>query len=220
MAGKTQRLGKAAGELNVGVSTIVDFLASKGVSIDSNPNTKLDPEQYEMLRHQFAADLSLKEQSKMTAVKREKRETITLRDIKGEERQEEEEERAVEKPVVETPKVVVETPKPEVVEVPAAPMVEEKPAPVVEAPKPEPVVETPAPEPVAPAEEEKSHDNNGGIQVIGKIDLDKLNTKTRPDKRKKEDGPIDKKDYPKVATPEPVVPKPEVKAEAPATPPL
>ncbi|MCC6700085.1 MAG: translation initiation factor IF-2 [Fluviicola sp.] len=219
MAGKTQRLGKAAGELNVGVSTIVDFLASKGVSIDSNPNTKLDPEQYEMLRHQFAADLSLKEQSKMTAVKREKRETITLRDIKGEERQEEEEVRAVEKPVVETPKVVVETPKPEVVELPAAPVVEEKPAPVVEAPKPEPVVETPAPEPVAPAEEEKSHDNNGGIQVIGKIDLDKLNTKTRPDKRKKEDGPIDKKDYPKVATPEPVVPKPEVKAEAPATPP-
>ena len=87
MAGKTQRLGKAAGELNVGVSTIVDFLASKGVSIDSNPNTKLDPEQYDMLRHQFAADLSLKEQSKMTAVKREKRETITLRDIKGEEPQ-------------------------------------------------------------------------------------------------------------------------------------
>ncbi|MFM2039941.1 MAG: hypothetical protein RLZZ493_530, partial [Bacteroidota bacterium] len=83
MAGKTQRLGKAAGELNVGIATIVEFLGSKGLAIDSNPNTKLEPEQYDMLRTQFAADQNLKEQSKLTAVKREKRETITLRDIKG-----------------------------------------------------------------------------------------------------------------------------------------
>ena len=91
MSGKTQRLGKAAGELNVGISTIVDFLASKGQAIDSNPNTKLDPEQYDMLRTQFAADQNLKEQSKMSAVKREKRETITLRDIKEEPKPQDEE---------------------------------------------------------------------------------------------------------------------------------
>jgi translation initiation factor IF-2 len=40
MAGKTQRLGKVAGELNVGISTLTDFLQSKGVSIDPNPNSK------------------------------------------------------------------------------------------------------------------------------------------------------------------------------------
>src|SRR3990167_8097055 len=57
---------------------------SKGVSIDMNPNSKLEPEQYEMLRTQFAADQNLKEQSKLSAVKREKRETITLRDVKTE----------------------------------------------------------------------------------------------------------------------------------------
>ena len=33
MAGKAQRLGKAAGELNVGIATIVDFLSSKGVAM-------------------------------------------------------------------------------------------------------------------------------------------------------------------------------------------
>lgn len=76
---KPIRLGKAAGELNVGVSTIVEFLGRKGIAIDSSPNTRLEPEQYEMLRTEFAADQEIKEQSKKTQVVREKRETISLR---------------------------------------------------------------------------------------------------------------------------------------------
>lgn len=211
MAGKTQRLGKAAGELNVGIATIVEFLGSKGLAIDSNPNTKLEPEQYDMLRTQFAADQNLKEQSKLTAVKREKRETITLRDIKGEDEQVE----------VQAASVVENTPSP-------APKVEEvvvvkpEPTPVVvkeEATPIEPikVVEEPVvAEKPTPVEADKAVDNAAGIQVIGKIDLDKLNTKTRPDKRTKQDGPIDKSEYPKVVTapPTPVAPAVEV-AETP-----
>ncbi|WP_343634693.1 translation initiation factor IF-2 [Fluviicola sp.] len=198
MSGKTQRLGKAAGELNVGISTIVDFLASKGQAIDSNPNTKLDPEQYDMLRTQFAADQNLKEQSKMTAVKREKRETITLRDIKEEPKSHDDEDdfdanEAKTAPAV-TPKV--ETPK-----------AEEK------TETPAPAVEKPAEEPKPKAEEPAAQQADGGIQVIGKIDLDKLNTKTRPDKRKKEDGPIDKSDYPKPPVAPAVPEKEEVKAK-------
>ena len=76
------RLGKAAGELNVGMSTIVDFLESNGVSIDASPNTKLTPEQYDMLRTEFAADQDLKEQTKRATPAREKRETISIRDKK------------------------------------------------------------------------------------------------------------------------------------------
>jgi translation initiation factor IF-2 len=212
MAGKAQRLGKAAGELNVGISTIVEFLNSKGVSIDMNPNSKLEPEQYEMLRTQFAADQNLKEQSKLSAVKREKRETITLRDVKTEDTVVEEEddfdssvlERVKTQPVA-APKPVIETPAPEAKEV-----VPEEPKAV----EPEVVAPTVAPivEPVADSSDVA--DVNTGPQVIGKIDLDKLNTRTRPDKRKKEDGPIDKSDYPTTATPEatPEKPEPEEKA--------
>lgn len=207
MAGKTQRLGKAAGELNVGIATIVEFLGSKGLAIDSNPNTKLEPEQYDMLRTQFAADQNLKEQSKLTAVKREKRETITLRDIKGEDEPEE---------VPAPPVVVTPSPAPKVVEevapTPVSTPVEVK---VVEAPIPPvkvEVVETPAvvETPVAPVVEDKPADSNAGVQVIGRIDLDKLNTKTRPDKRKKQDGPIDKSEYPKAVTAPPVTAHPVV----------
>ncbi len=83
MAGKTQRLGKVAGELNVGISTLTEFLQSKGVSIDPNPNSKLEGEHYDLLRRQFADDQSLKEQAKLSAVKREKRETVSLTDAKS-----------------------------------------------------------------------------------------------------------------------------------------
>ncbi len=49
MAGKPIRLGKAAGELNVGLPTLVEFLSKKGIKIDSNPNTRLEPEHFDLL---------------------------------------------------------------------------------------------------------------------------------------------------------------------------
>ena len=41
MAG-VKRLSKVARELNVGISTIVEFLAAQGNEIDGSPNTKID----------------------------------------------------------------------------------------------------------------------------------------------------------------------------------
>lgn len=83
MAGKPIRLGKAASELNVGLPTLVDFLSSKGINIDSNPNTKLDPEHFDILCKEFAADQSLKEQTKGAASK-ERKESISLKDNRQE----------------------------------------------------------------------------------------------------------------------------------------
>ena len=79
MAGKPIRLGKAASELNVGLPTLVDFLDKKGVKIDSNPNTRLESEHYDLLCQEFAADHDLKEQSKGVSSRREKRESLSLK---------------------------------------------------------------------------------------------------------------------------------------------
>lgn len=79
MAGKPIRLGKAAGELNVGIPTIVEFLGSKGIVIDPTPNSRLDQEHYDILCQEFAADQSMKEQSK-AVLRREKRESLSLKD--------------------------------------------------------------------------------------------------------------------------------------------
>jgi len=58
------RLGKAATEFNVGVTTIVDFLHRKGHKIDSNPNTKLGPEMYTLLLKEYQPDKAAKDIAK------------------------------------------------------------------------------------------------------------------------------------------------------------
>lgn len=58
------RLSKAARELNVGISTIVDFLHKHGIKLDSNPNTKIAADHYQMLLKEFGSDHDLKEKSK------------------------------------------------------------------------------------------------------------------------------------------------------------
>ena len=105
MAGKITRLSKAARDLNVGISTLIEFLNSKGVEIDSNPNTKLEPEHYDLLRVEFAADQSLKEEvEKKKGSRAEKTKTISLRGPEAEEEMEVEEKAvpAEQAPVVET----------------------------------------------------------------------------------------------------------------------
>ena len=50
------RLKKAATELNVGISTLVEFLAKKGHQVEMNPNTRLTAEQYDIVAAAFQAE--------------------------------------------------------------------------------------------------------------------------------------------------------------------
>lgn len=136
MAGKPTRLSKAAGELNVGIHTIVEFLESKGIDIGNNPNTKLEVEHYDLLKQEFAADQDLKEQAKQTTIKPEKKETVSLKDNREEE----------------VPKMSSED--------------SEK-------------------QPEAKLKKQEEEVVNSGVNVVGKIDLNAINTKTRPDKKPK-----------------------------------
>jgi translation initiation factor IF-2 len=165
MAGKPIRLGKAASELNVGLPSLVEFLESKGVKIDSNPNTKLDPEHFDLLCTEFAADQSMKEQSKGPAM-REKRESLSLKDVREGDRVDvksssEEEDEAdinldeIKRQVFSAPKAVEQIPTIEIKE------------------KEVPIELTQVPE-------EKKEVS---VQIVGKIDLDAINQKTRPDKK-------------------------------------
>jgi translation initiation factor IF-2 len=58
--GTSIRLGQASRKLNVGHSTILEFLAKKGFNVENNPNTKLTAEQYAMLAKEYAASASEK----------------------------------------------------------------------------------------------------------------------------------------------------------------
>ena len=47
------RLSKAAREFNISIDSVVSFIEEKGYSIQRNPNTKLDPEMYQLLSEEF-----------------------------------------------------------------------------------------------------------------------------------------------------------------------
>ena len=60
---KTMRLSQVARKLNVGLTTIVDFLADKGFEVESSPNAKVSGEQFSMLSREFADSASEKEEA-------------------------------------------------------------------------------------------------------------------------------------------------------------
>lgn len=61
--GNSITLLKAAKELNIGISTAVDFLVKSGYEIESKPGTKLDSDTYDVLLREFQGDKIVKEEA-------------------------------------------------------------------------------------------------------------------------------------------------------------
>ena len=59
----TIRLNKVTRDLNVSISTAVEFLQKKGFTVEENPNTKITEEQFDLLKKEFQSDKALKQQS-------------------------------------------------------------------------------------------------------------------------------------------------------------
>ena len=75
---KETRLHKVAKELNVGVSTIVDFLNKKGYKVESNPNQRINAKQYDILVKEFSSDITIKKQmEKLAEIEKEKKKAIS-----------------------------------------------------------------------------------------------------------------------------------------------
>ena len=152
----SKRLVKVAKELNVGVSTIVDFLSDNGFEIDNKPTAKVTEEMESALLKEFQKDVAIKEKADQLVIGTR---PSAKKELGGEDADD-----AVttiitppptEEPVAEpTPAPVPEEPPVQKVEEPVA------------APEEEPEV---APEPVAEKEDKEPLVQ---LKVKGKIDLD------------------------------------------------
>ena len=152
------RLNKVIKEFNVGLQTVVDFLAKKGHKVNASPSEKIDDAQYELLRKEFGSDKDLKNEAEKLFQDRQKEK----------EKEKAQKKAAAAAEMIETtvpeelrPKVVVKgtvdldpkpTPAPAPTPVPAE---QEEPVPAPATPEPTPAPEPePAPEPApAPAPE-------------------------------------------------------------------
>lgn len=141
---QVKRLSKVAKEFNIGIHTIIEFLESKNIKIESNPNTKLDENIYAVLLDEFQADKSDKEASKKVSIGSEK-ETISIQEPKKAEVREETINKEINVEKVEVKKEI------------------------------NPIVET----------KQAAEEPSTGPKIISKIDLDSINSKTRPEKKTK-----------------------------------
>lgn len=157
----TIRLNKVTRDLNVGITTVVEFLQKKGYTIEASPNAKITEKQYAVLVKEFSTDKNLKiESEKFSQERQNKDRNKASISIEGFESKKEKEE------VVKT--VIPEEARPKLKQVgkidldnlnkKTAPKVVEPVAKVIEqTPKAEPVVEkvverkeTPQPEKETP----------------------------------------------------------------------
>ncbi len=90
---ETIRLNKVLRELNISIDRAVDFLDSKGVSIEKSPNTKISDEVYVLLSNEFQTDAHKKAESQEVseAKHKEKEEMRELRERELEEKLKKEE---------------------------------------------------------------------------------------------------------------------------------
>ena len=60
---KPLRLSKIARDFGVGVNTVLDFLHKKGIAADDGPNTKLEFDVFQILQKEYSGDIKVKEAS-------------------------------------------------------------------------------------------------------------------------------------------------------------
>lgn len=230
---KVVRLSKAAREFNISLDSIITFLTEKGYDIERKPNTKLDPEMYELLTKEFQEEKHVKEVAEQKGLEFVGKETISIEDTLVNETKkaldipfEEDlmikntgvsyEDKAVDVPS--PPKPAIHEEKTEIIEppVPSAKTIETKEEIDIttekseiedvkqqelstekeDSPKKEIIDESvpSAKEDSTEEDKKKGHeiektepadDDQKDIKVLGKIDLDSLNQKTRPKKKTK-----------------------------------
>ena len=159
-ANKPVRLNKIAREFNLGIQTIVDFLASKGMEVDAKPNTKIDAEAYALIRSNFQDEKAAKEKAVSSANRAVvDRESVTLASARKTAAPQEEAEVEIDLSIFQKSQQ-----QPEVERI-------EPEAPAEAAPAPE---EKAAAAPAAP-----ESDTASPVKVLGKVDLDAVAKKPK-----------------------------------------
>lgn len=203
------RLNKVTRDLNVGITTAVEFLQKKGFAVEANPNTRITDEQYELLEKEFGTGETPKRKIERvvearTAAAKSGKDAGMIKTVLPEE----------DRPRLKTVgkidldalkrhtepqrKATAVTPATETTKQPVAQSAKPVQKPATPAPNPQPANKTPEKETTTAASEpQRGKDTEvfelrkpefvSKINVVGQIDLDALNQSTRPRKKSKEE---------------------------------
>lgn len=214
---KSYRLNKVIKELNITVNIAADFLASKGIEIERNLNTKIEQDIYDVLVKQFQADRKLKEAAEEVDINKLRRQEQKERELRLQEEKKREELRKKEAEKLKKEKEEAEKKARKAAEKATKKAEEAKPADETPAEQPEA-----SPSPAEAATESAENTISGrkklaGLKTIGKIDLSPNKTEkaetpknTTPAEPKEEPKPEEQPtatEEPKTESPEPEAPK-------------
>jgi len=189
------KLIKACKELNIGMATLTAWCEKNGHPIESDPNVRIDDDLYLMLAKEFNKDMATKLEADRLAAERQARDEAEKAAAEAAKRAKEEEEaarQAAEKAKREAErlaaeKAAAEKAAAEKAAAEAAAKAAEENAKSQEEPMNEEPASAPAPE--KPKQEIFSLGKpqlKTAPKVLGKIDLDSIDTSTRPAKKTKE----------------------------------
>ncbi|MEE0947288.1 MAG: translation initiation factor IF-2 [Bacteroidales bacterium] len=183
---KTLRLSKVAKVLNVGISTIVEYLSKKGIKIEASPNTKIDNDKYEMLLKAFPHDREKKNVSDNIVPERPANAVvIKAEDVVAKQKESDEDYEDTQEIFIKTKTIDFKPEQTKTSKVKTEPKVEESKVEEPEVKKEK--IELKKEIEITPIDTDDSGDSSkdSSVKILGKIDLDSLNTKTKPDRKTK-----------------------------------
>ena len=173
------RLSKLTKQFNIGLSTLVDFLAGKGLEVEMNPNAKISDEYLPAIMDKFGEERKLKEESEKVAIKLN--EIIELGTKKKNPDAADDDDEPVQEIIIKSNSIAPEAPAPAHVSKPEPAKAEARksePAPAAaaeaeKAPAPVKAEKAEKPEEKKPVQETETK----GPKVIDKIDLSQFDRK-------------------------------------------
>lgn len=172
--------------MNVGISTIVEYLSKRGIKIETSPNTKIDNDKYEMLLKAFPHDREKKNVSDNIVPERPANAVvIKAEDVVAKQKESDEDYEDTQEIFIKTKTIDFKPEQPKTSKVKTENKVEES---KVEEPEvKEEKIELKKEIEITPIDTDDSGDlsKDSSVKILGKIDLDSLNTKTKPDRKTK-----------------------------------
>ena len=184
---KETRLKQVAKELNVGVSTLVEFLNKKGFQVENNPNHRISAKAYDILAKEFSSDVMAKKQmEKQAEMEKERKKAISA---ENKAKKQNDKNNANNNQVPNDKKEIKVIGKIDL---------EQKNKNVIKSdnnPKPQKQEQNPKNQNQNQNQnqnrQQQKPQNNSlpeqGFKVLGKIDLDSINAKVRPDKKSRQE---------------------------------
>ncbi len=179
---KNIRLNKVAKEFNVGVTRLVEFLAKKGIHIESNPNTKISGDIYELLAKAFQSERAVKENADKIEIATPVKDSVVIEaapiavqpNESSKNFEESDNDEVFIKDYVEVASSKTDSDKDENV---SRLVAEQK----------EPEFEPQVIQASVPSNSSDGDAFTAQLRIVNKIDLNSINAKSRPDKKTKEE---------------------------------